>query len=74
VLLDSFGVEDMTQTQPRTIDVFCRVLSQELTRSTGHKIEIRPEFLPGYSKVPVSVSKDRKRNTSSKHNSEKQKS
>jgi hypothetical protein len=66
-LVDSFGVDDMTQAEQETIEIFCRVLSQELTRETGHKIEIDPRSLPGYSGKPGITLKDRERVTTLKH-------
>lgn len=41
----------MTQTEKETIEIFCRVLSLELSRITGNKIEICLESLPGISKL-----------------------
>jgi len=51
----------MTQAEQETIEIFCRVLSQELTRETDHKIDIDSRTLPGYSVSPGNASKDRKR-------------
>lgn len=73
-LVDSFGEDDMTQAEQETIEIFCRVLSQELSRETGYKIVIDPPSLPVYSKKPRNVSKDRKRAKGAKHLIERLKS
>jgi hypothetical protein len=60
----------MSQAKPEVIEIFCRVLSQELTRETGHKIKIDPRSLPGYSVSPGNVLKDRKCAKNPKHSPE----
>jgi len=51
----------MSQAKPEVIEIFYRVLSQELTRSTGHKIDFDLRYQMADSIKPVSVSKDLKR-------------
>ena len=66
-LEDNFGVSGMIQAERKTVEIFCYVLSQEFTRQTGHKIEIDPRSLPGYSGKPGNTSQDRERVTTPKH-------
>ena len=63
----------MSQAKPEAIEIFCRVLSQELTRSMGVKIEIDPKSLSADLKKPANGSKVQKRAKSLIQNPEKKK-